>query len=135
VYQGSFIGYIGTRPDNVEKALKVMYSLVNQIRTEPVSDEELTNVKDYLKGSFVFDIESTGQLAGLLVQIERYQLGNDYLVKYADAIDKVTAADVQRVAAKYLVPEQMVEVISGPIQKITAAEDAPGSEETPEGGK
>lgn len=135
VYQGSFIGYIGTRPDNVEKALKVMYSLVNQIRTEPVSDEELTNVKDYLKGSFVFDIESTGQLAGLLVQIERYQLGNDYLVKYADAIDKVTAADVQRVAAKYLVPEQMVEVISGPIQKITPAEDTPGSEEAPEGGK
>lgn len=134
MYQGSFIGYIGTRPDNVEKALKVMYALVDQIRTEPVTEQELTNVKDYLKGSFVFDIESTGQLAGMLIQIERYQLGNDYLVKYSQAIDKVTAADVQRVAAKYLVPGSMVEVICGPVEKITAPVEDEGVEEGGEDG-
>lgn len=118
-YQGSFLGYIGTRPENVELALKTMYELIEEIRTEPVTDEELASAKDYLKGSFVFDIETTGQLAGLLVNIERFGLGFDYLVKYAEAVDAVTAADITRVAQKYLVPEQMVEVIAGPVTKIT----------------
>ena len=125
VYQGSFLGYIGTRPENVELALKTMYKLIDEIRTEPVSDDELSSAKDYLKGSFVFDLETTGQLASLLINIERYNLGADYLVKYVDAISAVTKADVTRVAKKYLVPEQMVEVLAGPVTKITPASETP----------
>lgn len=123
IYPGSFLGYIGTRPENVETALKVMYQLIGQIRDEPVSDEELRTAKDYLKGSFVFDLETTGQLASLLITIERYQLGADYLVKYTRAVEAVTAADIQRVARKYLVPDQMVEVLCGPVTKIAPAPD------------
>ncbi|MBK8205851.1 MAG: insulinase family protein [Planctomycetes bacterium] len=121
IYPGAFLGYIGTRPENVELALQTMYRLLEEIRTTPVSDDELTTAKDYLKGSFVFDVETTSQLAGLLVSMERYNLGADYLVKFVQGIDAVTKADVQRVAKKYLVPEQMVEVICGPITKITPA--------------
>lgn len=118
-YEGAFLGYIGTRPENVELALATMYQLIEEIRTTPVSEQELTDAKDYLKGSFVFSIETTGQLAGMLIEIERFGLGFDYLVKYVDAIDAVTAEDIQRVAAKYLVPEQMVEILAGPVTKIT----------------
>ncbi|MCC6575496.1 MAG: insulinase family protein [Planctomycetes bacterium] len=120
-YEGSFIGYIGTRPENVELALKEMYRLIDEIRTKPVSEKELRDAKDYLKGSFVFGLETSGQLAGLLTAIERYNLGFDYLVKYAESIEKVTIADIQRVATRYLEPETMVEVLCGPIAKITPA--------------
>ena len=121
-YKGSFLGYIGTRAENVELALKTMYELIDQIRTEPVTDQELVDAKDYLKGSFVFGIETTGQLADMLIDIERYNLGNDYLLKYVNAIDAVTKEDIQRVATKYLVPGEMVEVLAGPVTKITPIE-------------
>lgn len=121
-YKGSFLGYIGTRAENVELALKTMYELIEEIRTQPVSDQELIDAKDYLKGSFVFGIETTGQLADMLIDIERYGLGFDYLVRYVNAIDAVTKEDIQRVAKKYLVPEQMVEVLAGPVTKITPLE-------------
>ncbi|MCB9894457.1 MAG: insulinase family protein [Planctomycetes bacterium] len=134
IYKGSFLGYIGTRPENVELAIKTMYELLDEIRSEPVTEEEITSAKDYLKGSFVFDVETTGQLAGMLISMERYHLGFDYLVKYVEAVDKVTIADVQRVAKKYLVPEQMVEILAGPISKITPAQDPEENpEEDPEG--
>ncbi|MCA8917714.1 MAG: insulinase family protein [Planctomycetes bacterium] len=125
IYQGSFLGYIGTRAENVELALQTMYRLIEEIRTEPVSDDEINAARDYLKGSFVFDLETTGQLGSLLINIERYQLGADYLVKYADAISAVTKEDITRVAKKYLVPEQMVEVLAGPVTKITPLPDTP----------
>ena len=128
IYKGAFLGYIGTRAENVELAIKTMYELINEIRTQPVSEDEITSAKDYLKGSFVFDVESTGQLAGMLIEMERYNLGFDYLVKYVKAVDAVTIADIQRVAKKYLVPEQMVEVLSGPITKITPIAEQPEGE-------
>jgi zinc protease len=115
------VGYIGTRPENVEMSIKTMYRLIDEIRTTPVTAEELSTAKDYLKGNFVFDLETTGQLAGMLVNMERFDLGFDYLVKFTQGVDAVTAEDIQRVATKYLVPEQMVEVVSGPITKITPA--------------
>ncbi len=121
-YPGAFVGQIGTRPENVELALKTMYDLLEEIRNQPVDDVELTIARDYLKGSFVFGLESTGQLAGLMVDMERYGLGFDYMVKFVKGIENVTADDVQRVARKYLVPSQMVEVVCGPVAKITPLE-------------
>lgn len=136
VTPGAFLGYIGTRPGNVEKALKVMYEMIDEVRTQPVSDEELRNAKDYLKGSFVFGQETTGQLAGLLISMERYNLGWDYMVKYTSAVEAVTKEDILRVSQKHLVPERMVEVLAGPIGKITPADDSenPGDGDSSEGG-
>jgi len=129
LYPGAFLGYIGTRPENVELALKTMYQLLEEVRNQPVSEEELSSAKDYLKGSFVFDVETTGQLAGMLINMERYKLGFDHLVKYVKAVEAVTADDVQRVARKYLVPGQMVEVLAGPVTKITPAPETPTPED------
>ncbi|MCC6464209.1 MAG: insulinase family protein [Planctomycetes bacterium] len=121
IYPGTFQGYIGTRPENVELSLKTMYELIAQIRTEKVGDDELRAAKDYLKGSFVFGLETSSQLAGLLISIERFNLGADYMVKYTQAVEAVTPDDIQRVATKYLVPERMVEVLAGPVTRITPA--------------
>lgn len=136
LYEGAFLGYIGTRPENVELSLRTMYELLADIRTNAVSESELRDAKDYLKGSFVFGLETTGQLAGLMVEMERYKLGNDYLVKYAQNVEAVTQADVLRVAQKYLVPESMVEVLCGPIDKITPyTEGMKPHKDEEEGGK
>lgn len=132
LYEGTFLGYIGTRPENVELALETMYELLADIRTNPVSEQELRDAKDYLKGSFVFGLETTGQLASLMVEIERNKLGHDYLVKYAQRVEAVTEQDILRVAQKYLRPENMVEVMCGPVERIPPKKTSPGSDD---GGK
>ncbi|MBE7493105.1 MAG: insulinase family protein [Planctomycetes bacterium] len=129
LYPGQFLGYIGTRPGNVEPALARMYELIAEIREQPVSEDELRGAKDYLKGSFVFGLETTGQLAGLLIEIERFNLGWDYLVRFNQSVEAVTVEDIRRVARKHLVPENMVEVLAGPIAKIGTQEEEPGQDE------
>ncbi|MDC1142996.1 pitrilysin family protein [Planctomycetota bacterium] len=124
LFPGSFMGYIGTRAENVETALKVMYELIDEIRTTPVSAEELSNAKDYLKGSFVFDTETTQQVSAQLIEVETYNLTANYPIEFAKAIDAVTMEDVMRVAKKHLDPSQMFEVLAGPIKDLPPAREA-----------
>jgi zinc protease len=71
---------------------------------EPVAPRELTRAKSYLIGSFPLRLDTSGKLAPFLGAVEESGLGLDYPERYKERIGRVTAADVQRVAAKYLDP-------------------------------
>jgi predicted Zn-dependent peptidase len=46
--------------------------------------------------------------------MERYGLGLDYLQRYADMIDEITAARVQAAAQRWLDPDAYALAIAGP---------------------
>jgi zinc protease len=94
--------------------------LVQEIRRiidEPVTAQELQDAKDYLSGSFVFSFESSSQIARFLVHAEVYGLGFDYIEKYPEYIRTVTAAEIGRVAGKYLDSESYTMVVVGPVDE------------------
>jgi zinc protease len=71
---------------------------------EPVAPRELALAKSYLIGSFPLRLDTSGKLARFLGAVEGSGLGLDYPDRYKEQIARVTATDVQRVAAKYLDP-------------------------------
>ena len=84
--------------DAIAEANKV----VDQLKNAPVSADELQKAKNLEQASFVFSQDSIFQEAMLLGV---YEMMGDYRMidSYIPDIDKVTASDVQRVVAKYLV--------------------------------
>jgi zinc protease len=72
------------------------------LRDTPVTPEELQKAKNLEQASFVFGQDSIFREAMMLGV---YQMLGDYhrIDNYLSQIDKVTAADIQRVARKYLV--------------------------------
>jgi zinc protease len=78
------------------------------IRDTPVGAEELQKAKNLEQAQFVFGQDSVMREAELL---GIYEMLGDYRMvdKYLNGIDKVTAADVQRVAKTYLVGSNMTE--------------------------
>ena len=68
--------------------------------------------KDYLIGRFRSGRHS-GQVADFIVSIEAQGLGLDYADRYKERIAKVTAADVQRVAATFFAPDTYNRVVVG----------------------
>jgi len=84
---------------------------INQIRSSPVSDNELSDAKSFLTGSFPMRFETGARIAGFLVAVEYYGLGSDYIDKYPAYINSVTREDVLRVAKKYLDPVNYVLVV------------------------
>jgi zinc protease len=90
----------------VEKELAAM-------RDTQVGAEELQKAKNLEQAQFVYGQDSVMREAEMLGVYE--MLGDYHMVdKYLDGIDKVTAADVQRVAKTYLVASNMTEGVLVP---------------------
>jgi zinc protease len=80
---------------------------------ELVDARELDLAKSYLVGSFPFRLDTSAKVADFLVAIEANGLGLDYADRYIASIGRVTAADVQRVAARFFPPDAFSRVIVG----------------------
>jgi len=110
---GSFQIVLQTKNASAEDAIKRACQELDQIRQEPVSDEELSGAQLYLTGSFPLRLDSDAKVAGFLSQVEFFGLGADYADTYAARINAVTKDTVLRVAQQYLHPEQLQLVVVG----------------------
>jgi predicted Zn-dependent peptidase len=109
---GAFVAAAGVQTDKTSEAVREFFNELNGILT-PVPAEELARAKNYIALSFPSDFETTRDLAGNAEQLIVYKLPDDYFAKYVANIQAVTAADVQRVAAKYIQPSKFAVVIVG----------------------
>jgi len=115
---GTFQFVMQTKNESAGEAMRLTRNEIRRIRDELVSETELSEAKDYLTGSFPLRFDTNHKVAGFLAQVEFFQLGLDYADHYRDLIQKVTAADVQRVARQHLFPEKLITVVVGNQQKI-----------------
>lgn len=112
---GTFTGYIGTFPDKFAEVKAGFLKEINRIRDEMPSKADVADVQAYLTGSLAFSLTTCDQAAELLLAIDRYKLGADYLADYRKGVLAVTPADVQAVAKKYLHPDRLAIVAAGPV--------------------
>lgn len=116
-YGGIFQVGLQTKNESANTAITEILKEIRRIRDEQVSDTELSDAKSFLTGSFPLRFETGSRIAGFLVAVEYYGLGLDYIDKYPSYINGVTKEDVQRVARKYLDPENYVLVVVADQQK------------------
>lgn len=116
-YSGSFQAGLQTKNESSNTAIEEILKEMERIRTEPVSDRELSDAKAYLTGSFPLRIDSNRKIAGFLTSVEFYGLGLDYVDNYGKLIEAVTKDDIQRVAGKYLNTKNYVLVVVGDLNK------------------
>lgn len=112
-YGATLLVSLQTRTDGAAEASRLVREEMARMGREPVPDAEVAKAKAYLIGSFPLRMDTTSKVAGLLQGVEEYGLGLDYPARYRRAIEKVTAADVQRVARRYLDPAGFSSVIVG----------------------
>ena len=108
---GTFKIGVQTKNESAQIAVDEIDKQLERIRKEHVSDEELSEAKAYLTGSFPRRLDTNRKIADFLASVAFYNLGDDYVKKYADYINAVTKEDVLRVARKYLDPEKYILVV------------------------
>lgn len=111
---GVWTAAAGVSPEHVEAAIESMQEEFARIGAEGVSDEELADSQASLTGHLPLTLETNEGVASTLLSMEWYGLGLDYLLRYKELIDGVTAQDVQRVCADYLRPDRLITVVAGP---------------------
>ncbi len=96
-----------------EDTLHQIYTEIERLRTEPISEQELSLVKNIMVGEMMRILD--GPFGIVDVTIENVQCGTDNhaVERTVEAIRRCTPEDVQRLAEKYLRREDLVEVTVG----------------------
>jgi zinc protease len=112
-YPGEF--YVGcqTKSESTVHAIRAMIREVEKMQESEVTDEELALAKDSFLNSFVFNFDSKGEIVNRLVTYEYYGYPADFLQKTKANVEKVTKADVLRVAREHLKPDQVQILVVG----------------------
>ena len=99
-------------------SLKEIFGEIDGIRSTPPPADEVARIQRYMSGVFVLQNSSRAGLIGQLNFVDLHGLGDDYLRTFVQKVNAVTAADVQRMAQKYIDPGKMTIVVVGDSQKI-----------------
>ena len=115
-YGAAFAVTAQTRTAEAPKVVVMVREELARMTRGAVAERELALAKQYLVGSFPFRLDTSGKVADFLVAVEDQGLGLDYAGRYKERIARVTARDVQRVAAKYFPPATFNRVTVGEIK-------------------
>jgi len=110
---GTFRATAEVRTPVTGDSLKEFFYELNRIGNAPVSEKEINDAKSYLTGVFPIRLETQEGLTDQLVQIKMLNLPIDYLQHYRERVQAVTVAEIQRVAQKYIKPEEAAVIVVG----------------------
>ena len=106
------------RTDVTDSSLVEFRHQITLIRDSLVDPVELQRAQAYLALGLPGDFETTGQVADQVGELLRFGMPFTYWNGYVQQVMRVTRADVQRVARKYLDPTRMTIVVVGDLAKI-----------------
>jgi zinc protease len=117
-YAGSFRATAEVRTPVTGASLKEIFYELGRIRSEDVSEKELSDAKSYLSGIFPIRLETQEGLVEQLLQMRMHDLAPDYLDTYRERIMRVTREDVRRVANLYVTPDNAAVVLVGDADEV-----------------
>ena len=92
---GMFRVYLGTGPDEADRAVTAVLEQVRLMHAGEFSDDEVDRARRYLAGSWVFDYQTVEQRAERLMELERWGLELDEPLTWPDRISRVTTRQVR----------------------------------------
>jgi zinc protease len=104
---------IGTKSASTIEAIQAATEDIADLSRKPITEDEIQRAKDAILNAFIFRLDSPDKILGERMTYEYYGYPADWLDKYEAEIKKVTAADVNRVAAKYMHRDQMAVLVVG----------------------
>ena len=111
--KGPFVMGLQTKNDQADEALKVLFETVKKFIETGPTEAELSSSKKNITGGFPLRLDSNKDITEYVAMIGFYDLPLDYLTKFNDHIEQVTAAQIKDAFARRVHPDSMVAVMVG----------------------
>ncbi len=112
-HPGIFYVTAATKSATTVQAAQAMLHQVEELKTDPPTAKELHQAKDELLNSYIFHYDSKAKILREQVTLAFYNYPLDFIEKYRAGIEQVTAADVTRVAKKYIHADKLATLVVG----------------------
>lgn len=103
----------GVNPENLDKTITLLKQELSRFLSEPVTEQELQDVKTQALGRLPLSLETNAGIASILVSIERYGYSLDHLRQLPAIIQSVSAEDILTTAQHYWDMEKLVIASAG----------------------
>jgi predicted Zn-dependent peptidase len=121
---GSLVTYAAVEPGHCREVVAEIVGQLQRLCTDPVPDSELGKVKDYYKGRLLLGLEDTQSVAGWCGVQQQLQGSIQQPEEVCSAVDRVSAGDLQRLAADCFQSDFLRLVALGPLSGAEGLEDA-----------
>ena len=108
-----YMGSVSSANGRVAEAIEVIQAEWARMAEEGVTEEELDAAQTYLTGAYPLRFDGHGRIASIMTAMQLQGLGVDYIDTRNDKVEAVTVADIARVAARVLQPENLHFVVVG----------------------
>jgi len=104
---------MGTKSGSTAKAIEGLYQQIDDLLNNPPSEDEIKQSKDSILNGFVFAYDSPEKILNEQLTYEVYGYPLDFLERFRAGVEKVTIADVNRVAHKYIDKQKLAVLVVG----------------------
>ena len=112
---GEYVITTFTKNETLRKAIDETIRVVQRLKTDGPTQEELDKAHQYLTGQYPLGLQSPDDLAARLLDVEFYGLPAGDLNTFADRVDAVTLADCRRAAKSYFCTDDLkILVVTNP---------------------
>lgn len=118
LYPGVFYTGVMTKSSTTAQAIDAIINEIKKLQQDGVTDKELQDTRDQFLNSLVFHYDSRSKILNEKMRNAYLGLPPDEFERYVENVKKVTTADVQRVAKKYLKPSDLQILVVGNASEI-----------------
>ena len=115
---GPFAASAAVRNAVTMESVKETMNELRRLSSGDITDEELKFSKDYLMGIFPGTVQTAGELAQRVQELELYNLPEDYFDHYRERIAAITKDDVVNAAKEHISPDKLVIVVVGKAAEV-----------------
>ena len=116
---GPWLFIAGVDPKNIERVIALIRQEIARFTNELVTAEELDDSQANYIGRLPLSLESNGGVASALLNLERYNLGLDYYIRYPDLVRAITPEAILAAARKYLHPDRLAIATAGTFESAS----------------
>jgi len=112
-HPGIFQVVLATKSESTVKAIQASMAEIERIRSAPVTAAELRSAKDSVLNGFVFNFDTERKTLNRLMTYRYWGYPDDFIFRFKEKVEQLTADDILRVAKQYLHPELMKLLVVG----------------------
>jgi predicted Zn-dependent peptidase len=117
-YPGMFYAGVMTKSSTTAEAIDAIIEQIERLQNEPITKQELQDVKDQILNSSVFEYDSYEEVLNERMSNEYRGLPADAFEQYIEGVKNTTIEDVQSVAQEYLEPGNLQILVVGNKEEI-----------------